>query len=332
MRTEIAHHPLPAMTMPSPASSALRFSSTVFLAVWCILMLGCHEKPGVRISDPEDRRLNPAGPDSSRFEVLGESRPSKPLANMPAPGAPGGPPSVESLNIAPTESAGPATELVAGIEAVPIGGVVASRIDLNSIPTFAGALFEERNQDSAELERGAALFKQNKIDEALVHFQRAAAANPNNAIAYEDIGLCYAAKNDVSRAMANFDTAVRLDLKNPTTRVYRGTLLIRQRLYTQAIEDFTVALKTDPKNLTARLWRGVASLNLRLFDDVVADADAAIAAAPSIPDGHYIRCLAHLQSGQIEKGRVDFQLAVKNGLDPQARKMIQDFLDSNPSP
>lgn len=95
--------------------------------------------------------------------------------------------------------------------------------------------------------RGAALFKQDKIDQAINDFTKAIELSPNSASYYFIRGVVRNFNNDLKTAIADFDEAIRLEPANFEAYFNRGLARGTNEDTHGAIADFdkTISLKPD---------------------------------------------------------------------------------------
>ncbi len=96
---------------------------------------------------------------------------------------------------------------------------------------------------AAQLQRGAALARAERIDEALAAYDTVIRREPRNAAAYaERAQVRAAATRDTARALADYETAIRLDPANLAYYRLHATLAFQQGDYASAIADYGAAI------------------------------------------------------------------------------------------
>jgi uncharacterized protein (TIGR03032 family) len=78
-----------------------------------------------------------------------------------------------------------------------------------------------------ELNRGAALLDQDKVDEAMAHFERARASAPDRAEVYNNLGNAATAENRLHDAVAHYQHALRLDPAMADAHMNLGMALLK---------------------------------------------------------------------------------------------------------
>ena len=95
---------------------------------------------------------------------------------------------------------------------------------------------------SAYLNRGVALLKIGKVDEAAADLDRAIALDAKDAKAYGHRGFAWMLLNDFARALADFNEAAKLNPQLPWVLEGRGCVRLMRNELEQAIADFDQAI------------------------------------------------------------------------------------------
>jgi arylsulfatase A-like enzyme/Flp pilus assembly protein TadD len=142
---------------------------------------------------------------------------------------------------------------------------------------------------------GDALVGQNKIDEALECYQRAAAASPNYAPAHNKLGAVYSQKQQIPQAYEHFRRCVEID-PTPNALTNLANVLTQLNGHEESIRLLRRALQIDPRFAPAHqyLWQVLAALQRR--DEAIAALRAACRALPD--DLSLKRTLAALLASQ----------------------------------
>jgi len=105
------------------------------------------------------------------------------------------------------------------------------------------------------------LLAQDKAGEALPHFQRAVALEPDDADYYFWLGLTYGELGNGKEERASYETALRLDRRHPQAHLYLGHIQLRNGELGQALASYDAVLKEAPTN-------GAALYNRALIFDI----------------------------------------------------------------
>ncbi len=95
----------------------------------------------------------------------------------------------------------------------------------------------------AHTELGAAYFQQNNMEIALEEFNEAIKADDNYSLAYNGLGLVYAALGQVAEADANFKKSIQLEPSNSESHNNYGSFLCGRQRYDESITQFLEAIK-----------------------------------------------------------------------------------------
>jgi tetratricopeptide (TPR) repeat protein len=160
-------------------------------------------------------------------------------------------------------------------EAVRVTPIIILVLALAAPP--APAQQEENEQFSPLVLEGIELFRQKKMDEAISTIERAIRENPDDALAYNALGVIYTQKGDFENALTSFDKAIAL--KKPYFKAIYNKFNL---LISNGKIDDAEALMRD---LTTRYpehadgWINLAVLmgNLGRADEAVGYLDKALA-------------------------------------------------------
>ncbi|MDP3071004.1 MAG: tetratricopeptide repeat protein [Opitutaceae bacterium] len=143
----------------------------------------------------------------------------------------------------------------------------------------------------------------------------AAAKQPANARAHNNLGQALFRAGDVPAALAAYERALLLQPKYPETHYNRGVALARLGRPGEAIGSYETAVRLDPRYPEARNNLGNALVQSGRADAALAHYEAAIAARPDFPEAHNNLGNALLQAGRAGEaaGRFRQALALRPG-------------------
>lgn len=178
---------------------------------------------------------------------------------------------------------------------------------------------EAQKRESARIhtELGAGYYSQGQIAIALEEFTEASKIDPGYALAYNGLGLVYAALGEDTKADANFRRAINLEPTNPESRNNYGTFLCSRNRIDESITQFMEAVR-NPLYATkdiAYLNAGICSLRKQDIDNAEIYLQKALQIQPLMHKASYELAL-------IQFNRKKFGLA---------REYLQTPLVSNPS-
>ena len=105
---------------------------------------------------------------------------------------------------------------------------------------------------------GVALSRQGRFAEATAQLQRALALEPTNDEAYNNLGVVTVLQGDIPRAIDYYRQALERNPDNAGAEINWGNALVRQRNYAEAIPHYRQALVIRPDQSDAELNWGVA--------------------------------------------------------------------------
>jgi len=129
---------------------------------------------------------------------------------------------------------------------------------------------------------GEAAIAKPDLDTAIAEFDRAIAANANDASAYVGRGIALMLRKDLNRAIDDFDKAILLDPKNTAGFLDRGNAYFAKGENQRAIEDYNAAIRLNPEDPFPFNARGTVYSAEEKIELADADFAAAIAINPNI--------------------------------------------------
>jgi Flp pilus assembly protein TadD len=131
----------------------------------------------------------------------------------------------------------------------------------DTVSLWSHALAVTKNNYLAEDSLGAELTDEGRLEEAMLHFQAAAAINPRDAFSQLNLGVCEKRRGDFPAALRLYQSALQLS-SEPSLRATAfsnlGSLYRVEKDDVRARESYMSALELQPDNLYALV--GMASL------------------------------------------------------------------------
>jgi tetratricopeptide (TPR) repeat protein len=155
---------------------------------------------------------------------------------------------------------------------------------------------------SAYLNRAAANYRADKLDDAIRDYSKFISAQPASAIAFHDRGLAYLKASQFSDAIADFSEAIRLNAKYATAYNNRGIAYGKIKNNQKALLDFDLALQLDPWYATALYNRSLTYFDNAEYERATIDLKKAIEIQPSNPDLYNQLAWTYLKMGMALKG------------------------------
>ncbi len=160
--------------------------------------------------------------------------------------------------------------------------------------------------------RGAALQKLNRLNEAIASYDKTLALKPDFVDAYNSRGNALQDLKRFEEAIACYDRVVALKPTHAEAHINKGNALLAVRRFSEAVTSYDKALKVQSNYVEAHANRGLALFELRRFEDAVASYDKALALQPDNADGYCDRghALQQLERFQEAIANYDAALAV----------------------
>ena len=176
-----------------------------------------------------------------------------------------------------------------------------------ALASYERAIALRPDYTQAHINRGATLHELGRPDEALKCFERALAFEPdhvgaltNRGVALHDLARSYKPAADHQQAIAGPPGATAaIDGHDVTSH--------KLILLEKALASHDAALAVQPDSVEALANRGAALYDLRRFDEALASYDSAVAARPDYADAHFLKGLAHLVTGDFERGWSEYE-------------------------
>jgi tetratricopeptide (TPR) repeat protein len=116
----------------------------------------------------------------------------------------------------------------------------AARNDLESAITI------DQNSYQAHFLLANALFKLNKVDEAIAEYRRSIALSPNQARTHYQLALALQAKQEQAEAAQEIATALAIDSHYAPALIEAGKILISQNKPADAVTQLNLAIQNNP--------------------------------------------------------------------------------------
>ncbi len=159
------------------------------------------------------------------------------------------------------------------------------------------------------LNRGIALEKNGKPEEALKDYFRSAELNPKNDASYTNIGNIKLAKGDIAGSIKEYSKAISINPRNKKALSNRGKVLIDVGRYNEALSDLNKAIEIDPIYVNAYNSRGVAKFYLNNYNEAIEDFNAVIRLNPNHAIAYFMKGLCYINMNNRQQGCVNLKKA-----------------------
>ena len=131
----------------------------------------------------------------------------------------------------------------------------------------AGWWLTHRGGSSDVMTQGVAAYQKADRVTAASDFERAARANPNDAMPHVYLARMAREVGNFTIANQELQSALKADSRNLQARREYGALFLSQGNYEQARVWYTHALEVDPADATSQGWLGCALVKLNRIDE-----------------------------------------------------------------
>jgi tetratricopeptide (TPR) repeat protein len=144
-------------------------------------------------------------------------------------------------------------------------------------PTLSVSLMKAITENNL----ATALQTEGRPQEALAHYQRAIAIQPDYAPAYNNMGVVLRAGGQIDQAIASYQRALAVNNDYPDAHYNLANALLDKREPAAAAEHFRIALRSIPDSAGVRNNLGIALAAEGKHDDAIAAFRAAVTAEPT---------------------------------------------------
>jgi tetratricopeptide (TPR) repeat protein len=158
---------------------------------------------------------------------------------------------------------------------------------------------------------GSLLLERGQVNEALAHYQKALALQPDNALNHYNLGIALGKKGQTDEAIGQFQEALRLKPDDADTRNNLGTTLDEKGQIDAAIRQYQEALQLNPDHADAHNNLGAALVSKGQIDAAIRQFQEAVRLKPEHNDAHNNLGLALGMKGQTDAAIRQLQEAIR---------------------
>lgn len=158
---------------------------------------------------------------------------------------------------------------------------------------------------------GYSTAQRNKVySNAVTMWQDVLKKAPNNARAYNNLGVVLAEQSDLGGAIDCYRRALSIHPGYAGAHKNLGAILARQKQYAQALEHFRKAVQIRPDNHRFHYSLGKALVAEDRIDEAVACFQQSVRLAPRYGEAHYQLAGVLYDQGKLDEAITHFQAAV----------------------
>lgn len=170
---------------------------------------------------------------------------------------------------------------------------------------------DKARKSDTRTDLGTAYLKEGNAPGAVEALRTAAALNPQNATAWERLGLAYMASNAHDLSEDAFKRAIKIGSADEPARVVHnyGLLLLKVERYDEALQAFDATLADLTYRTPARALnsKGFTLYRIGRYDEAIEVLSSAVRLVPKMCPARFHRGLAYQQVGKAEKAVNDFE-------------------------
>ena len=181
---------------------------------------------------------------------------------------------------------------------------------------FSCVTAEKARKSDTRTDLGTAYLKEGNTPGAVEALRQAAALNPQNATAWERLGLAYMASDAPEQAEDAFQRAMRVGTVTEPARVHYnyGLLLLKLERYEDALEQFNITLsdltyRTPAKALNSK---GYTLYAMGRYDEAIATLTKAVQRTPKLCQARFHRGLSYQAKAQHSQALEDFESVIQS--------------------
>jgi tetratricopeptide (TPR) repeat protein len=145
---------------------------------------------------------------------------------------------------------------------------------------------QQQTLSNGHLQQGIAQFQQGNFQGAMGEFRAAVAANPEDAVAHDYIGMILGESGEITAAITEFQQAARLDNSLAGPHAHLGLAYAKTGRTQTAILEYQEALRLDPKMLEAQYGLSEICTKLGDLDGAIMLLRSVTQAEPDFAEAH----------------------------------------------
>ena len=154
---------------------------------------------------------------------------------------------------------------------------------------------------------GYTLLRQDRLDEAIVHFSEAIRMDPSFPTPYNNLGNALSRQGKLDEAIAHFSEALTIQPDYVSARTNLGIALAKQRQLDDAKAHFSKALAADPDNVDAHYNMGMVMIEQGSSEAAATHFSEALRVKPAFAEAHYYLGVVMLMQGKLAEAASEFE-------------------------
>ncbi len=146
---------------------------------------------------------------------------------------------------------------------------------------------------------------------ALQYYKDATLKDPNNVIAWNGLGHCYAGLDQPEEAIATYKQAIRANIDNAELHVSLGNYYNKLGKLQDAVIAYKEAIRLNPDASTAHFRIGLAYAKMGHHEDAIRAHRQVLRINPQNADAHYNIGVTYSKTGDLQSALGAYQQAVR---------------------
>jgi tetratricopeptide (TPR) repeat protein len=163
----------------------------------------------------------------------------------------------------------------------------------------------------ANLNLGADLLKEGRVDEAIAFCQKALEIKPDLVRAHNNLGNALSQKGRVDEAIAHYQEALEINPDNVEIHINLGNALVQKGGVDEAIAQYQEALEIKPDSAESHYNLGNAFLQKGKEDEAISHFQSALQIKPDYAIAHYNLAIVLQQRGRVDEAITHYQEALE---------------------
>jgi tetratricopeptide (TPR) repeat protein len=180
----------------------------------------------------------------------------------------------------------------------------------DAIRYYSKAILLDPNNAEAYNNLGVISYKKVEYDNAIEYYNKAVSINSNSSEVFANLGLGYAQKGKFSKALENYNKALKINPKCEDAYLGCGIVYAKKGELNEAIKCFNKVLELNPKDAKAYNNRGTAYDEKGEFGKAMSDLKKALELNPNFADAYNNRGIVYDEIGNYNRAIEDFNKAL----------------------
>ncbi len=177
--------------------------------------------------------------------------------------------------------------------------------------TFIWALPGFAATEKELFEKGVALLKAEKYQQAVETFTKVIEILPNAADAYKNRGVAYMKQKRYDLAVADFLKTLEIQPELKGIYSNMGVARYYQRDYAKAIENYNQELEKSPGSYFTYFNRAICWSELKQYDKSLADVNKTLEIVPDLYPAICMKGDLYVKMGQMDKAKQSYEQAIE---------------------